>query len=79
MWCISLYIYADIPEDFDWAAYLMEGISLATYNDLDDEVAITNVYVRVCVHLCVCCVCAHVCVRTSVLLCAYMHVCVSVF
>ena len=34
MFCLS----TDLPEDFDWAAYLMEGISLVSYSESDDEV-----------------------------------------
>lgn len=33
-----IYLYIDLPDDFDWAAYLMEGISLASYSESDDEV-----------------------------------------
>ena len=37
--CLS----ADLPEDFDWVEYLMEGISLASYSASDDEVNIIRI------------------------------------
>ena len=34
--CLS----SDLPEDFDWAAYLMDGITLVSYGESDDDVRV---------------------------------------
>ena len=43
--CDVICLYADLPEDFDWVEYLMEGISLVSYSASDDEVEIIRILV----------------------------------